>query len=146
MDRPVRLAVIGLACFAVAAQAGDRDRAPDPVAVSANHLVRLPSSLNCIAAGQVRVGLLPPSGSTFAALSLEVDGREILQMADLAGPGTVTIRVPRAGARVRVSATTSEGRPVNAARRYRGCSRRSPGARRPLAPDPGKPDRVDGID
>lgn len=132
MRRLLLLVPICVASSATIAGAGDAG----PTATSASRALRLPDLDRCVVRSAIRVGVNPPAGTDFASLSVRVGDREVLQLADLAGPGSVLVPLRRDGrwARVRATATTSDGEFLSAHRRYRRCR-----AGEYTAPDPPKP-------
>lgn len=139
MRRLALLALLSVAASAVIADAGDRPRS---VASSAS--LRLPDIDRCLVGGTVRVTLAPPAGQTFQSLSVRAGSRELLQLADLAGAGSVLVTIPRRATRVDVGATTSSGRFLSATRTYERCSRRAASDRRARRKPPryGPPVRI----
>ena len=113
----VLLAAVGstLAGQALAPAASDRARP------SASEVVRLPSSAQCLRGSTVRLIFSPRGGQTIASLSVRVGASEALQLADLAGTGSMVVRVPRPGVRVEVTGSTSRGAFINKRRVYERC-------------------------
>ena len=113
-----RAAVLGVLAVAGAAQlAFGGDAAPTGT-------IRLPALSRCVHHGSVRVTLAPALGASFSSVSVRVGASEVLQLASLGGPASVRVTLPRRPARVRVTATTSDGQFVEAGRSYRRCTAR----------------------
>jgi hypothetical protein len=82
--------------------------------------IRLPILDHCVHRS-VRMTMVPPSGTTFSSLSVRLGGDEVLQLAQLAGPGSLKVALPYGRTRISVSATTDDGRFVRSGRNYRRC-------------------------
>jgi hypothetical protein len=91
--------------------------------------LRLPAASGCVHRS-VRVTVVPPDGHVFTSLSVRDGDDEVLQLASLAGPGSVKVTLPDGRSRIRVSATTDDGRFLRTGRTYRRC------APRPAHPTP----------
>ncbi|MEA2292516.1 MAG: hypothetical protein QOE86_155 [Solirubrobacteraceae bacterium] len=87
--------------------------------------VRLPVVDGCVQRS-VRMTLAPPAGTVFASLSVRLGDDEVLQLASLAGPGSLKVALPYGRTRIRVSATTADGRFVRTSRTYRRCVKPTP--------------------
>ena len=95
--------------------------------------LRLPALHRCVQHGVVRVTFAPGDGVALTSLSVRVGADEVLQLADLGGPGSVRVTLPAGRSRVRASATTSDGDFVQAGHTYRRCGGGTP---TPAAPKP----------
>ena len=128
----VLLAAVGstLAGQALAPAASDRARS------SASEVVRMPSAAQCLKGSTVRLIFSPRGGQTIASLSVRVGASEALQLAGLAGAGSMVIRVPRPGVRVAVTGSTSQGAFISKRRAYERCV---PGVRPAPEPTPEAP-------
>jgi hypothetical protein len=84
--------------------------------------IRMPALSRCVVHGLVRVTFAPAPGTTFSSLSVRVGADEVLQLASLAGPGSVRVTLPAGRSRVEASGTTSSGQYVQFGRSYRRCA------------------------
>src|SRR3954453_10683751 len=109
MWRRLPLPVIALiAVTATLASANDPSPERHPVRAHASRALELTASDHCVRRS-VRLNLHPPEGVTLASLSVRVRADEMLQLADLAGPGSIKLLLPSGKSRVSVSAATSAG-------------------------------------
>jgi hypothetical protein len=132
--RLIHIAVPVIAVGAVAAHANSGGGA-GPTATGASSSLRLPSHDSCLKRDFIRVGLVPPAGTSLASLSVRVGETEVLQLAGLTGPGRVVVSLPRGTSRVHVSGSTSNGRFLNVAQTYHRCVKPKP-ATAPPKPRP----------
>jgi hypothetical protein len=82
--------------------------------------LRLPIPSGCVQRS-VRVTFVPPQSTVFSSLVVRNGDDEVLQLATLAGPGSVKVTLPYGRSRIRVSATTDDGRFLRTSRAYRRC-------------------------
>ena len=135
MRRFALVVVLSVAGSAIVANAGDAPRS-----TAASTALRLPDIDRCIVGPSIRATLSPPAGVRFNSLSIRAGGREVLQLADLAGTGSVVVPVARRDTRVEIGATTSAGQFLSARRTYRRCARER---RTDKSPPPfGPPQRI----
>jgi len=138
MWRRISLLVFVLVLTAVGAHAASSGGGSAPTAVSASSSLRLPSLHRCVVRSFVRVGLVPPPGDSFAALSVRVGSREVVQLASLSGPGMVSVALRARGtSHVRITATTTRGDFLAVSQTYRRCS--AAGRAEPVATPKPKP-------
>lgn len=135
----VAAAVGASAWVASASDPGAQSAKRGEPAVTAAQAIQLPSASSCAREGRVRISFAPPAGVTFAVLTVRAGGEDALQLAGLTGPGTLTVRLPDARARIRVSATTSGGQFLDADRTYQRCATRKPTRQRLSAPPKARP-------
>ena len=69
----------------------------------------------------MRVTFVPPDATVFSSLSVRIGEDEVLQLATLSGPGSVKVTLPYGRSRIRVSATTDDGRFLRSGRTYKRC-------------------------
>jgi hypothetical protein len=117
----------GVAATAIA-QGGDTRspyelREPTVGAFKVLHLSRLGP---CTDAKFVKVRVNPPTGAVLATFRVLVDGRETILMTGVPRAASATVRLPRAGGQIRVTAETLGGQQIHAARTYRRCSSAPP--------------------
>lgn len=105
-------------------------------------VLRLPAFDRCLRGNTLHLTIAPREDDPLAALTVRVGSREVLQLADLSGPGRLQVRLPRGGGVVAATATSESGEYVEARERYRRCRPRPPvtddlpPARRPEPPTP----------
>jgi hypothetical protein len=117
----------GVAATAIA-QSGDTRspyelREPTVGASQVLHLSRLGA---CTNAKFVKARVNPPTGAILATFRVLVDGRETVLMTGVPRAASATVRLPRAGGLVTVTAETLGGQQIHATRRYRRCSNTGP--------------------
>jgi hypothetical protein len=117
----------GVAATAIA-QSGDTRspyelREPTVGASQVLHLSRLGA---CTNAKFVKVRVNPPTGAILATFRVLVDGRETILMTGVPRAASATVRLPRAGGVIKVTAETLGGQQIHASRRYRRCPNPSP--------------------
>jgi hypothetical protein len=117
----------GVAATAIA-QSGDTRspyelREPTVGASQVLHLSRLGA---CTNAKFVKVRVNPPTGAILATFRVLVDGRETILMTGVPRAASATVRLPRAGGVIKVTAETLGGQQIHATRSYRRCSSAPP--------------------
>ena len=120
MRHRLAAALLAALCATLAAQVispGAAERA----SVSASKAIRMPSDAQCVQGSTVRLIFSPPAGATLASLSVRVGASEALQLAGLAGAGSLVVKVPRPGVRVSATGTTSTGAFISVRRSYERC-------------------------
>ena len=111
------LATLAVGTTAVAQDGGD----PGTPVVRSNSVLHLEGDRSCKGTDGITVRVTPPSGYALGWVSVRVDGRQIVRMTGVGGGASVTVRLPRDGARVATSAETLDGQRLSRARRYRSC-------------------------
>ena len=102
--------------------------------VRTREVLHLPAIADgCTRATLVNVRVTPPVGVTLAVLRVRAGGREVVRLTGVAGPASVRLRLPNAGARVTATGVTLGGQDLRATRLYRRCP---PPAPKPPAPPP----------
>ena len=117
------LAGLGVGATALAAQSDNPYDTPEP-AVTAAQLLKLPDSApGCDATRSAKVRITPPSGAILGFVRIVVDGREAARLTGVPRAASATVRVPRSGGRLTVSAETLGGQRLRASRVYSDCTR-----------------------
>jgi hypothetical protein len=113
----------GVAATAIA-QSGDT-RSPyslrEPT-VGASQVLHLSRLGPCTSAKFVKARVNPPTGAVLATFRVLVDGRETIRMTGVPRAASATVRLPRAGGQITVTAETLGGQQIHASRNYRRCS------------------------
>jgi hypothetical protein len=117
----------GVAATAIA-QSGDT-RSPyelrEPT-VGASQVLHLSRLGPCTSARFVKVRVNPPTGAVLATFRVLVGGRETVLMTGVPRAASASVRLPRAGGRITVTAETLGGQQIHASRNYRRCSATPP--------------------
>jgi hypothetical protein len=111
------LATLAVGTTAVAQDGGD----PATPVVRSNAVLHLEGDRSCKGADGVTLRVTPPTGNALGWISVRVAGRQVVRMTGVGGGASVTVRLPRTGARVAASAETLDGQQLSRARRYRSC-------------------------
>jgi hypothetical protein len=114
-----RVGVPVIVSLAVTAGLAVADGPPSSPKARASAL-RLPVPSGCVQRS-VRVTFVPPESTIFSSLVVRNGDDEVLQLATLAGPGSVKVTLPYGRSRIRVSATTDDGRFLRTSRVYHRC-------------------------
>jgi hypothetical protein len=120
---PRRLAAVLLAalCATLAGQALAPGSSSPRARSAATKAVRLPADSQCVKGSTVRLIFTPRPQASLASLSVRVGASEVLQLANLAGAGSLVVKVPRPGVRVSVTGSTSGGSFFTVRRSYERC-------------------------
>ena len=111
------LATLAVGATAVAQDGGD----PGPTVVHSNSVLHLAGDRSCKDPHGVTLRVTPPAGNALGWVSVRVAGRQVVRLTGVGGGASVTVRLPRAGARLAASAETLDGQRLARARRYRSC-------------------------
>jgi hypothetical protein len=111
------LATLAVGTTAVAQDGGD----PAAPVVRSNAVLHLEGDRSCHGANGITLRVTPPEGYALGWVSVRVAGRQVVRMTGVGGGASVTVRLPREGARVATSAETLDGQRLSRSRRYRSC-------------------------
>ena len=122
---PIALvAGLGLGATALAAQDSRDPYAAQEPNVTSGQVLRLPDSTSgCTQARAATVRILPPTGAILGYVRVAVDDRQAVRLTGVPRAASATVRVPRSGARLTVTAETLGGQRLQATRIYRDCTR-----------------------
>lgn len=120
MRRTIVLPLLATLAVGATAVAQDGGEPPAPV-VRSNAVLHLDGDRSCKGTDGVTLRVTPPAGNALGWITVRVDGRQVVRMTGVGGGASVTVRLPRTGARVATSAETLDGQRLSRARRYRSC-------------------------
>lgn len=112
------LILLGAGASAFAAPGGQEPTEPPITAAS---VLRLTSAQACVGPSRITARAVPPAGVEFKLLRVAVDGQLATRMSGVRGSASITVRIPRGRAHVRVTVRTAGGQEVHADRSYRVC-------------------------
>jgi hypothetical protein len=118
--RAIVLLMLGLLAVGTTAVAQDGGDPGAPV-VRSSAVLHLDGDRSCKGADGVTLRVTPPADVALGWISVRVDGRQIVRLTGVGGDASVTVRLPRDGARVATSAETLDGQQLSRAHRYRSC-------------------------
>jgi hypothetical protein len=121
--------LLGAGASAFAATGGQEPSEPPITAAS---VLRLTSAQACVGPSRITARAAPPAGVELELLRVAVDGQLATRMSGVRGSASITVRIPRGRAHVRVTVRTAGGQEVHADRSYRVCA--------PVRPSPLPPD------
>jgi hypothetical protein len=121
--------LLGAGASAFGATGGQEQSEPP---ITAGSVLRLTSAQSCVAPSRITARAVPPAGVELALLRVAVDGQLATRMSGVRGAASITVRIPRGRAHVRVTVRTAGGQEVHADRSYRVCP--------PVRPAPPPPD------
>lgn len=123
MRRAIILPVLATLAVGTTAIAQDSGEPSAPV-VRSNSVLHLESDRSCQGTDGITLRVTPPEGVSLGWITVRVDGRQIVRMTGVGGGASVTVRLPRHGARVATAGETLDGQRISRARRYRSCERK----------------------
>jgi hypothetical protein len=123
------LILLGAGASAFGATGGQEPSEPP---ITAGSVLRLTSAQSCVAPSRITARAVAPAGVEFKLLRVAVDGQLATRMSGVRGVASITVRIPRGRAHVRVTVRTAGGQEVHANRSYRVCA--------PVRPVPQPPD------
>jgi hypothetical protein len=113
---------MGIAAVAATALAqGGGPPAPAPPVVRSTSLLHWESDRSCHGADGVTLRVTPPEGIEIGALSVRLNGRQVVRLTGVDSAASVTVRLPRRSARVTTEGETLDGQQLARSRRYRSC-------------------------
>jgi hypothetical protein len=105
-------------------------------------VLQLEQVRSCRSDDPVTLRVLPPS-TQLGWVSVRLDGRQIVRLTGVGNAASVTLRLPRSGGRIGVSAETLDGQRLATGRRYAACTPPPP-APSPPQPRRGEPPTIVG--
>jgi hypothetical protein len=117
----IMFAALAAGTTAIAQDGGD----PGAPLVRSESVLHLRGSSGCGSARGVTLRVTPPVNTTLGWLTVRINGRQIVRLTGIAGGASVTVRLPRGGARIATAAETLDGQQLFRARRYRACEQRN---------------------
>jgi hypothetical protein len=114
---PLTLALAAVAATALAQDGG----APGPPVVRSTSVLHWASDRTCHGTQGVTLRVTPPDGIEIGALTVRLDGRQVVRLTGVDSAASVTVRLPRRSARVTTAGETLDGQQIARSRRYRSC-------------------------
>ena len=117
------IAVLGIGATALAQSGADDPYSQAEPDVTTSQMFRLPSSApRCDDARSVTVRITPPVGAVLGSVRVLVNSRQAARLTGVPRAASATVRVPKSGARVTVSAETLGGQRLRSSRIYADCT------------------------
>jgi hypothetical protein len=110
-------AALAVGTTAVAQDGGD----PGTPVVRSGSVLHLQGDRSCHGTHGVTLRVTPPEAVELGWITVRVDGRQVVRLTGVGSGASVTVRLPRNGARVATAAETLDGQRLSQARRYRSC-------------------------
>jgi hypothetical protein len=117
---PLTMGIAAVAATAIAQDGGGPPTTTPPV-VRSTSVLHWESDRSCHGTAGVTLRVTPPDGVEIGALSVRLDGRQVVRLTGVDSSASVTVRLPRRSARVTTAGETLDGQQIARSRRYRSC-------------------------